>query len=168
MLQFNNSLLILVLFSTFLHESAEYSSFCLKMDWPPYPLWRHIRHYVKRSRTGKNTSENKWTIGSWKKEFSSSKSSGKNPRKPHEDGCISPQPRCTFETAFANFKSAMSKLSKALEHLQPASKKLPSRILSIPCFFSMSTSWYPPESLTKLQQQTSKNLLGCHTLKTII
>lgn len=151
MLQFNNSLLILVLFSTFLHESAEYSSsFCLKMDWPPYPLWRHIRHYGKRSRTGKNTSENKLMNHQLLKQrvsVSCSKSSGKNPRKPHEDGISPHPPAALFKLPLQILSQQCQSLNEVLEHLQPASNELTSRISEHPLFFfnvnELVPSWKP-------------------------
>ena len=98
----------------------------------------------------------------------SSKSSGKNPRKSHEDG-ISPHPPAELlKLPLQILSQQCQSLNEALEHQQPISKKLASRILNIPCSASMSASWYLPESLTNLKQQTGKNLLGCHSLKTII
>ena len=167
MLQFHNSLLILVLFSTFLHESAEYSSFCLKMDWPPHPLWRHIRHYGKRSRNSKNTSENNWTIGFWKKEFLAQNRLAKIPENLMRMASLL-NPAALLKLPLQILSQQCQSLNEALEHLQPASNELASRILNIACSSSMSASWYPPESLTKLKQQTGKNLLGCHSLRTII
>ena len=168
MLQFHNSLLILVLFTTFLHESAEYSSFCLKMDWPPYPLWRHIRHYGKRSRNGKNTSENKWTIAFRKKGFLAQNRLAKIPENLMRMASLLIPPAELLKLPLQILSQQCQSLNEALEHQQPISKKLASRILNIPCSSSMSASWYLPESLTKLKQQTGKNLLGCHSLKTII
>ena len=148
MLQFHNSLLILVLFTTFLHKSAEYSSFCLKMDWPPYPLWRHIRHNGKRSRNGKNTSENKWTIGFWKKaEFLAQNRLAKIPENLMRMAASLLNPATLLKLPLQILSQQCQSLNETLEHQQPVSKKLASSILNIPWPFfivnELVPSWKP-------------------------
>ena len=58
----------------------------------------------------------------------SSKSSGKNPRKPREDGISPHLPATLLKLPLQILSQQCQSLNEALEHLQPASEKLASRI----------------------------------------
>ena len=58
----------------------------------------------------------------------SSKSSGKNPRKSHEDGISPHPPAALLKLPLQILSQQCQSLNEALEHLQPASEKLASRI----------------------------------------